>query len=286
MAALTLDAVAIVGLGLIGGSLARALLACGVSVHGWTQSPRDLAAAAAAGVRVLDMEAIVRGDDAALRAVTVVVLAVPIDAMAPAAVTVLPHVAPETLVLHVGGLQSQGAVGLSDEDHARVFGTHPIAGSHAAGFGGARADLFAGATISLESRLAPRARAVASSLWRAAGAERLVYRDAAAHDRLMAWVSHLPQVAATALAATLGEAFVSPLDAGPGARDTTRLAACEPEAWRPLMAADREELLRAIDALERTVARMRLALGERDDAELADVAAGARRWRNAAAPGA
>jgi hypothetical protein len=112
--------------------------------------------------------------------------------------------------LHVCGLQGKGALGLDDATHERLIGTHPLAGSHESGFPASRPGLFIGATVSIEQRANAHVRRRAELLWRTVGAARIEYRTAEEHDRLMAWVSHLPQLASTALAASLAAADVDP----------------------------------------------------------------------------
>jgi prephenate dehydrogenase len=111
------------------------------------------------------------------------------------------------------------------------------------------------------------------------GAARVEYRSAAEHDALMAWISHLPQLAATALAATMAGAHIDPRSSGPGARDTTRLAASAYEQWSTLVRAEPKVLARALRELESQIADVRHALGKRDDSALRDIWESARAWR-------
>ena len=191
--------------------------------------------------------------------------------------------APNAVVLHTGSLQRAAAVkpDITSSLHARVIGTHPLAGSHESGFAASRADLFAGCTVSIEARAKPYVRAAAEDLWRGAGAARLDYREAEEHDRLMIWVSHLPQLAATALAGALDAHGVPPRDAGPGARDTTRLAASTLEIWAPLLAGAPDDLDGALAALEARLAELRRAVSARDAASIAALWEPARAWRRA-----
>ena len=268
--------VAIIGLGLIGGSLARALHECGVPVRGWSSSGEDRELAARAGIPVAD-DARAAASDAA-----VIVFAVPIDRLAGAAESVLHGVDDGIIALHVGGLQRQRALCLEDRQYARLIGTHPLAGSHQSGFAASRGELFVGATVSVEARAGALARASAEWVWRSAGAARIEYRTAEEHDRLMAWVSQLPQVTATALAAALATEGIDPRAMGPGGRDTTRLAASPFEQWRPLLAAASGDVTAALRALEQQLGRLRAAV-ETDDAEaLAELWSAGRAWRRTA----
>lgn len=269
--------VAVVGLGLIGGSLARALHERGVPVRGWSAAPEDRERAARAGIPVATDAGEVVADAAA------VVFAVPIDRLANAADDVLGARNGDLVALHASGLQSQHALCVGDRQYARLIGTHPLAGSHESGFAASRGDLFAGATISVEARAGALARASAEWVWRSAGAARIEYRDAAEHDRLMAWISQLPQLTATTLAATLADHGIDPRSLGPGGRDTTRLAASTFEQWRPLLGAAPRELGEALRSLEDHLARIREAVERNDRAALAELWAGAETWRRGAA---
>lgn len=271
--------VAVVGLGLIGGSLARALAAQGVSVRAWSDSAEDRELAAEAGIPLA-------ADAASLAAgAATVVFAVPIDRLAGAAATVLGAGDIDVVALHAGGLQRQSAVALDDRLYTAIIGTHPLAGSHRSGFAASRTDLFTGATVSIEARAGEAERARAEWVWRTAGASLVEYRPAEEHDRLMAWVSHLPQLASTALGATLAGCGIDPRSVGPGGRDATRLAASPLEQWQPLLAAAPGDLTVALRMLEERLARLRGALESSDAAALTTVWSSARAWRRNAEPG-
>ncbi|GJG89281.1 hypothetical protein tb265_44620 [Gemmatimonadetes bacterium T265] len=268
--------VGVVGLGLVGGSLARALLARGVRVLGAERDPGESRRAARCGVEVVDGAAQLA---AALPAGGTVVLAVPRAALGAVAAAVLPRLAPGATVLHAAGLQRPEATGLPAAAAGRVVGTHPLAGSHEAGFAASRADLFAGATVWAEARADAATRARLEWLWTTAGAATVRYETAAAHDAAMAWTSHLPQLASTALAAALAAAGVPAAAGGPGLRDTTRLAASPLPLWRDLLAAAPPETDAALAALADAVAALRAALAAGDAAALDALWERARAWR-------
>ena len=268
--------VAIVGLGCIGGSLARALVAQGVDVRGWSTSTSDRDLAAEAGIRIAGgvspLAELCEGT-------TSVVLAVPFGRIAEVARAVLEVALPPTRIFHVGGLQRREALGADEATWRGVVGTHPLSGSHDHGFAASRANMFVGATVCIEDRLDLRGRRAAEWLWRTAGAHRIDYRPASDHDRLMAWVSHLPQLTATALAATLAEWLPAAAPIGPGARDTTRLAASSLEMWLPILRRAPHDTVDALRALEQRLAAIRSAIEQtRWDAVSAEWRA-AREWR-------
>jgi cyclohexadieny/prephenate dehydrogenase len=264
--------IAIVGLGAIGGSVALALLARGIVPDGTSDSGEDAEAALVAGARVRGSleEAVVDAD--------IVMLAVPLDVLAPVAERVATINAGAT-ILHAGSLQLAAALGLGDVLRARVVGTHPLAGTHGSGFAAARAEMFRGAVVSIESRAGARQREDAELLWSLAGAQRVEYRDAAAHDACMAWASHLPQLAATALAAAVAPRLGVSCPHGPGLRDTTRLAGSDWSVWRPILEAAPDETLAGLASLEQELAALRAGLATRDWPRVRETWERARQWR-------
>jgi prephenate dehydrogenase len=271
--------VAVIGLGCIGGSVARALRAQGVEVCAWSASPMDNAHAAAAGVRIAEHD----GAAAACADASHVVLAVPVREVAAVAREAVAAASGEARIFHVAGLQRAEALGLDHATAARVLGTHPMAGSHDTGFSASRPDLFVGCAVSVEARADPRARRAAEWLWRTVGAQDIDYRSAEAHDRLMTWVSQLPQLTATALGAALAEADIPAALLGTGGRDVTRLAASPLGSWPELLAGAPRELDAALAALERTLGEIRTALAAPDAARLEAIWERARAWRARAA---
>lgn len=269
--------VAIIGLGCIGGSLARALVAQEVEVRGWSPSASDREQAASARVLIPADER--NGIAEACAGAGIVVLATPIHTVGQATGTVHAHLARNAQLLHVCGLQSRSALGLDEELHDCALGTHPLAGSHDSGFGASRPELFVDAVVSAETRASARARQCIEWLWHTVGVQRIDYRTAESHDRLMAWVSQLPQLAATALAATLAAGGVDARTVGTGARDTTRLAASDLGSWPALFRGAPRDLDEALGRLGEMVAELRTALGNGDSATIDAIWSSARSWR-------
>jgi prephenate dehydrogenase len=227
--------VAVVGLGLMGGSLARALrdLPNPPTVLGVDGDPVAGAQALEAGaVQTFDPEG-----SALLAEARTVVYAVP-PSVLPSLLEVhgprLPLDALLTDVLSLKGPVIRAAVeaGLG----GRFVGSHPMAGGEGRGFAASRATLYRGARVWLAAtdQAGPGVRLRAEAFWRALGGEPR-WIDPEEHDRRMGWVSHLPQLVANALAGALDAAGFSPGDLGPGGRDMTRLAASSPELWRDLL---------------------------------------------------
>ncbi len=152
----------------------------------------------------------------------------------------------------------------------RFVGSHPMAGSEKFGPEHARADLYQGCVTVVESgpALDPAARAVVTGLWRALGSE-VVDMPPDLHDRLVAQTSHLPHVVAAAVAnAAASEESIEPLRklVGRGFRDLTRIADSRPEIWRDICMTNRKNILTALDRLSDQLDEARNAL-ERADAD-------------------
>jgi len=271
VAALIEPRVAIVGLGAIGGSVALSLLKHGIVPAGFTKNSGEGDAAGAAGVRVED------SIGACCAEASVVMLAVPLDALGSVAREVAAATGTAT-ILHAGSLQRSGALGIDAALLPRILGTHPFAGTHGSGFAAARPDMFRGSVVFVERRGTARQREDAELLWSLAGAGRIDYLDAEAHDARMAWISHAPQLVSTALAAAIADAPAATA-IGPGARDTTRLAASDLGVWRPILERAPPETLTALAAARERLATLERALAQHDWDALTRLWEHAREWR-------
>ncbi len=249
------------GCGLIGASAAAGWSAAGHEV--WAYDRRDLAPLVERGwiARQVPVEAL----DAQLRSAAVVLLALPVSGIL-ATLRRLPFRAGQ-LVTDAGSVKApvmEAATALPSG--VDFVGGHPMAGSEESGYEAARPDLFAGATWALMSSPAgegERALARVIALARALGAEPLVC-EAAAHDRIVALTSHLPQLLATALAAEL-EASGEPLAPallGPGGRAFLRLAGSSFDVWRDVLDHNAEEVERALAAVAARAGQPVAALAE------------------------
>jgi prephenate dehydrogenase len=266
--------IGIVGVGLIGGSVARAarvvdpaVALVGVDVDGVA---RD---AVAAGV--VD----VAGDLDALAACDLIVLAAPVSANL-AWMDRLAAAGVESLVTDVGGTKRQMNAKAAELGARLAFvGGHPMAGSERSGFAGADAALFQGRKWFLVPGAADDVARLEAWI-RQLGAQPSVV-DAETHDRVMATVSALPQVAASALMAVVGDRVdVEGLAmSGPGLRDTTRLAGSAATWMTDGLAHNSREVADAIDAL---ITELRSVRDQLDTPErVASLFARAQAWRRA-----
>jgi prephenate dehydrogenase len=175
----------------------------------------------------------------------VIVLATPVDAI----LQILPRlpgaVDPKALILDTGSTKRAVMIAARMAGLRQFVGGHPMAGGTAPGPAGARAELFDDAPWFLTNPDAPDAVQRAVKFVEALGAQPVVLADyGEEHDRLMAAVSHLPQLTAstlmTVVARVVGEDNLK--WAGKGLRDTTRLAASRPEMWESILATNSAEL--------------------------------------------
>ena len=272
-----LKRVGIVGLGLIGGSLARALRRVdgGPRIVAFNRNRDD-------AERALDdgsIDAVAGTAEEAVEGQDLVVYATPLD------------VAREMMRAHKEGwgdatitdvvglkapmLREARALGIASQ----FVGGHPLAGGTASGYMASSADLFSGETVFVCGGEAGGERIDAvQSMWQALGA-RVRPIDADAHDRLMVWASHLPQMISNVVARAMAEAGLTVSDLGPGGRDLTRLAGSSPEMWTGLLAEASEENVRAIESVQSSLEAVRAALTEGSLDEVADLMRATREWR-------
>jgi prephenate dehydrogenase len=256
-----IETVTIVGVGLIGGSFAKALRANGYEgkIIG-VSSPPTLQQALAAGV-------IDRAEefDAGIAAADLVYLSHPVSRI----LEQIPRVAAVcrrgVLVTDAGRTKSAIVRRASESFRApSIFlGGHPMAGKAERGVAVAEAGLFQGAVYAItprESRLPESPLADAFVAWiRRIGATPMVLSPEQ-HDEIVTWTSHLPQLAVTALAATIGDSLSSDENArlaGPGLRDTTRLAESSFEIWKDILATNGENIDRALEQFIRRLESIR-----------------------------
>jgi prephenate dehydrogenase len=261
------SSLAVIGLGAIGGSLAwQARLAGVPRVVGFSPSRAD-------GVDALRAGAVTELADSApraLRGADFVVLAVPARVTIELIGKLPPSLEPDAVLTDVCSvkapvLERAAAANLGD----RFAGGHPLAGTHASGFGAARPDRLRGCVVYVCETGAPggdRAARAVMGFWQRTLEAQPVLIGAEAHDRQLAWTSHLPQAVASALAKVLADRGLGGVSFGAGARDTTRLAASSPEMWLDILLYNRAAVTEALASAEAGLAELRhlLAAGDAD----------------------
>jgi prephenate dehydrogenase len=239
--------VAVLGVGLIGGSIGMAARArLDARVSGYDPDPETVKAALAAGA--VDET----GDSAAAacRGADLVFCAAPVSALPDLAQEALAHVGADSVVTDVGSTKRQIVAALGRDE--RFIGGHPLAGAETSGVEHARADLLEGARWYL-TPTTYSGGLLYDRLQRAVGelGARPQAIDAETHDRLMATVSHLPHVLANVLVSQAVAELASDSEhlpeVGPSLRDTTRVAGANPAIWGDIFASNREAVAAAID---------------------------------------
>lgn len=211
-----------------------------------------------------------------------VVLAAPVLANDRILQQLPPHLGPGTVVTDVGSTK-RGIVGLAERLPLPTFiGGHPMAGGSRGGISNARADLFDGHTWILTPRRSHPSESVArlEAFVAALGAVPHVMTPDL-HDRFVGAVSHLPQLTASALMHVVGKlAGDAGLElAGPGLRDTTRLASSPADIWRDIAATNADVLRDALDEMIGALGQMRESLESGEGVDT--VFTSACRWRDA-----
>lgn len=260
------DRMAILGLGLMGGSLGLALKARGHrgTVAGYARRAATRKLAAESG----SVDEVFADASDAVRGAGIVVVCAPVLSIPELVAHAAPFLEPGAVVTDVGSTKewivrlSQAAL---SGGRAVFVGSHPIAGSERQGIESALAGLYEGTVTVVTPDGAPaEAVAAVEALWRAAGSG-VVRMSAGDHDRIIARTSHLPHLAAALVALCAGRGgfdgeSVSAL-CGPGIRDTTRVAEGSPDIWHDIALTNREAIVSELeamrDATEEMVRRLR-----------------------------
>ena len=260
------DTVAIVGVGLIGGSIGLALrerrLAQKIIGIGRRQTSLD----AARSVGAIDHGVTNLANGVAQA--QLIVIATPVDTIAERVIQAA-AVCPATSLITDVGSTKESIVAAVDaglamrRGGARFVGSHPLAGDHRTGPEFARADLFEGRNVVVTPTEHTRTAAVTevSGMWQALGAN-VVSMPPARHDAAVAMTSHLPHLAAAALAAATPAEFLH-LTAT-GWRDATRIAGGDPKLWQAILIANRQHVLDGVDVLAQTLNNLRESLEQGD----------------------
>ncbi len=241
--------VAVLGVGLIGGSIGLAARGrLGAQVVGYDPDPATLRAALEGGA----IDSAADGPGEACDGAEIVFCAAPVGDLVEVAGAALAASGPETVVTDAGSTKREIVAVLGGDE--RFVGGHPLAGAETAGVENARAELFEGARWYLAPS-AISAGVLYDRLQRAIAGlgARPQAIDAEAHDRLMATASHLPHVIANAVAdeaaAELRRDSERLGEMGPSLRDATRVAGANPEVWADIFASNRDSVADAVDSV-------------------------------------
>jgi prephenate dehydrogenase len=270
----------IVGIGLLGGSVAKAVRARGAAreVIGVARNADRARAAVDDGTLDRVTEDLAEG----VRGADLVVLAAPVRTIEDLLERMWSALPEDAIVTDVGSSKAAivaKAEALAANTPRTFLGSHPMAGSEKSGYAVARADLFQGAVVVVTPTDAsePRAVKAVTGFWELLGA-RVVTLEPDAHDAAVAAISHLPHLVACALVDAVSREWPHALGvAARGFKDTTRIAAGDPTMWQEIFLANaaplREALSsfrRALDELERQIAAGDAALVEATLARIKD----------------
>lgn len=281
-----LRAVAIVGVGLIGGSIGLALRARKLAdkVIGAGSRPETLQTALKRGA-ISEIATDIK--NAAAEADLVVVCA-PVGHIVEQVRSLAPLCRPGTLITDAGSTKAEIVRQLADaaagdktwNSEVRYLGSHPLTGNEKKGPQHASAELFAGCTVIITPTPASRREDCQrlAEFWSSLGAE-VIEMPADEHDRALAATSHFPHLAAAAIAGATPEQYVT-LTAG-GWQDLTRIAAGDPSLWRQILLANRTNVLAALDEYITRLAEWRAALEAQDAVKLQKLLTEAKRIRDA-----
>ncbi|MGQ0509238.1 MAG: prephenate dehydrogenase [Betaproteobacteria bacterium] len=277
---LRFERVAIVGVGLIGGSFALALKAAGLCGHviGVGRGAANLESA-----RRLGLVDSIATDPAQAAGCDLVLVATPVAQFERVLAALAPGLRAGALVTD-GGSTKRDVVAAARKalgnKVAQFVPGHPIAGAENSGAAAAKADLFRDRRVILTplAENAPADVARVEAAWQACGA-RVHRMDPETHDEVLAAVSHLPHLLAYALVkefADRGNAAQLFNNSAGGLRDFTRLASSHPEMWRDICVANRDKLAAELGAFEARLRAIRPALEAGDGAALERLFADAR----------
>jgi prephenate dehydrogenase len=263
--------VAIVGLGLIGGSLAQAIRKKELAHEVIGVGRNEDRLKKALGLKIIDRYLIRL--DRNLGGIDLVVVATPVGLIAKLVEEMAPHLSPGTIVTDVGSVKATVVEEVERvlPAHLRFLGGHPIAGTENAGFESSFASLFEGARhiLTPTAKTDPKVVKLLEAFWTKIGSH-VELMDTEKHDRIFAAVSHLPHLIAYCLVNTIleesnREPDLLSFSAG-GFRDFTRIAASHPVMWRDIMLMNKNNLLSVIDRFEETLSHLK-GLVEREDAD-------------------
>ena len=261
-----IDHLAILAPGLLGASVARAARHFGAArrISIWARRPE---------VRVQLKaqpwcDAVTDTPADAAREASLTVICAPVDQIVALTAEIAPVLASGAIVTDVGSVKGeicrQGHKTLTAGRH--FVGSHPMAGSEKTGWEHGRAELFQGRVTFVTPLPETDAKAAetVAAFWQAFGSD-VASLAPDAHDEIVAHISHLPQVLASTLCASLARRDAKWRNfSGGGLRDTTRIAGSDPKLWKTILEQNHDEVLRALRAYQEELHGMERALANRD----------------------
>ncbi len=280
-----LENVAIVGVGLVGGSIGLALRKRDLArkVTGIGRRQVSLRIARRVGAVTSTTIDLTKG----VAEAELVIVCTPVGRIIDDVRKAAEHAPAGTLITDVGSTKQSIVEALDDDGprgplprECRFLGGHPLAGSQKSGASHADAELFEGRVALLTPTRHSRAEDfdAIEGLWEALGSV-VIKMQPDEHDRALALTSHLPHLAAAALAATLPEQYFR--ITGTGMQDTSRLAAGDPGLWRKIIGQNRQHVLTALEQYGGKLAELHAAIRDNDEQRLTDFLTTAKKNRDA-----
>jgi len=283
---MTFQKLAVIGCGLMGGSLAL-----GLKQAGWVKTIAGFSASEKTRHRAQELQIIDVACDNVAQAVQgadLVLLAVPVSATRQSLEAIVPTLSPNALLMDVGSTKCDVVAAARQTLGERLscfVPAHPIAGKEVAGIDHAEGDLYKNRRTILTPLAETGAHQIsqAKAVWQALGST-VFTMTPEAHDATFAAVSHLPHLLAFAtvnglMAQIEGEDFLRM--AGPGFRDFSRIAGSDPAVWRDILSANRTEVLSQITHFKQALAQLEEALQNQDTLALQTLIAQASQVRSA-----
>ena len=276
--------IGILGLGLIGGSLAKSLKAGNRNLRIVAYDPNTMDVERAQAEHVVDVVA--REPGAAFAKCAVVFLCTPVSVMRTLTLQLLPHLPEDTILLDTGSTKQEVMALFKDLGlQERFIGGHPMAGSERSGYAASRANLFENAWFVLtpfDQTPEKRLQRVMGLIARTGAMPIRMHADE--HDRATAHISHLPHVVATLLVDTVASAedasgTMQRLAAG-GFKDLTRIASSSPELWTGICLSNRAQLMDALQTMRQALSDFSQSLSTGDAQQLQRLFSQGRDWRN------
>ncbi len=283
--AVVIKRLALIGVGLIGGSLVRALRDQNgvIEVVGYGRSHDNLQQAIELGV----IDKIAESIAEAVTDADMVVIATPLGSMRSIFSEMVGHLSPEAVLTDVGsvkGIVVEDAVAAFGDVPPRFIPGHPIAGTENSGVQASLSDLYRDRRVILTplENSDPEALRIVTEMWQTAGAE-VVEMNVEHHDKVLAATSHLPHLLAYALVDSLAKqeahSEIFRFAAG-GFRDFSRIASSNPTMWRDISLANRDQLLQAIDSFQDELDLVKQMVQDEDGASLLELFSRAKKARD------
>jgi prephenate dehydrogenase len=276
------NSVAIIGVGLMGGSIGLALRQRGLAddIVGIGRRMSSLREAEALGTVTRTTTSLQQG----VASAELIIICTPVRTIADFAIDSAQHAPPGAMLTDVGSTKGHLLENIErrwPSSSSSVFiGSHPLAGSEKTGPQAARADLLEDRLVVVtptpNTPLQPLQRI--EQFWQSLGA-RVARRTPEEHDEILAVTSHLPHVVASALAEMV-PALHLPFTAG-GWRDTTRIASADPELWNQILLDNQRHVLKSLDKFGKVLAEFRAALADEDEQQLTRLLTAGRQRRDA-----